>query len=110
VVEPLGRPVSIGLIAEFGTFLAAFQTMPLITAICIFGIVLSAGYMLWTVRRVFFGPLRPAYLTLGDAHGVELVPLFTLMALIIFFGVFPSVLTDVVESGVIPIVARLGTQ
>jgi NADH-quinone oxidoreductase subunit M len=106
----LGLPGMSGFIAEFVTFAGAFQTQPIITSICIFGIVLSAGYMLWTVRRVFFGPLRPAYLTLGDARGIELVPLFTLTALIIFFGVFPSVLTDVVESGVLPIVARLGTQ
>ena len=106
----LGLPGMSGFIAEFVTFLGAFQTWPVITAICIFGIVLSAGYMLWTVRRVFFGPLRPAYLTLGDARGVELVPLFTLAALVVFFGVFPSVLTNIVEVGVAPIVARLGTQ
>ncbi len=106
----LGLPGMSGFIAEFVTFVGAFQTWPVITAICVFGIVLSAGYMLWTVRRIFMGPLRPAFLTLGDARGIELVPLFTLAALIVFFGVFPSVLTDVAEAGVAPLAARLGMQ
>src|SRR5579884_1683071 len=106
----LGLPGMSGFIAEFVTFVGAFQTWPVITAICVFGIVLSAGYMLWTVRRIFMGPLRPAFLTLGDARGIELVPLFTLAALIVFFGVFPSVLTDVAKAGVGPVAARLGMQ
>jgi NADH-quinone oxidoreductase subunit M len=104
----LGLPGMSGFIAEFVTFVGAFPTRPLITAICVFGIVLSAGYMLWTVRRIFFGPLMPQYRTLGDAYGVELVPLFTLTALIIFFGVAPSVLTTVVEPGAIALANRLG--
>jgi NADH-quinone oxidoreductase subunit M len=106
----LGLPGMSGFIAEFVTFLGAFQTLPIITAICIFGIVLSAGYMLWTVRRIFFGPLMPQYLGLGDAHGIELVPLFALVAGILLIGIFPSILTSVIEPGVIPLATRLGGQ
>jgi NADH-quinone oxidoreductase subunit M len=104
----LGLPGMSGFIAEFVTFIGAFQTRPLITALCVFGIVLSAGYMLWTVRRIFFGPLMPQYRGLGDAYGVELVPLYTLTALIIFFGVAPGVLTAVIEPGVLALANRLG--
>lgn len=106
----LGLPGMSGFIAEFVTFVGASQTRPIVTAICIFGIVLSAGYMLWTVRRIFFGPLLPRYKTLGDARGVELVPLVTLTALIILFGVFPAILTEVIEPGVIPLAVRVGGQ
>jgi NADH-quinone oxidoreductase subunit M len=106
----LGLPGMSGFIAEFVTFVGAFQTIPIITAICVFGIVLSAGYMLWTVRRIFLGPLSTRYLTLGDARGVELVPLFTLTALMILFGVAPGLLTSVIEPGVIALATRLGSQ
>jgi NADH:ubiquinone oxidoreductase subunit 4 (subunit M) len=66
--------------------------------------------MLWTVRRIFLGPLSTRYLTLGDARGVELVPLFTLTALMILFGVAPGLLTSVIEPGVIALATRLGSQ
>jgi len=104
----LGLPGMSGFIAEFVTFVGAFPVQPIVTPICVFGIVLSAGYMLWTVRRIFFGPLMPQYRALGDAYGIELVPLFALTALIIFFGVWPAALTGVVEPGVLSLVTRLG--
>jgi NADH-quinone oxidoreductase subunit M len=104
----LGLPGRSGFIAEFVTVVGAFPVQPIVTPICVFGIVLSAGYMLWTVRRIFFGPLMPQYRALGDAYGIELVPLFALTALIIFFGVWPAALTGVVEPGVLSLVTRLG--
>ena len=66
--------------------------------------------MLWTIRRIFFGPLSPTYVGLGDAHGIELVPLVTLAALILVFGMVPSLLTEVIEPGIIPLANRLGAQ
>lgn len=104
----LGLPGMSGFIAEFVTFVGAYPVQPVITLICVFGIVLSAGYMLWTVRRVFFGPLDGRYGGLGDARGVELVPLFTLVALIVLFGSVPSLLVDVINPGAHALALRLG--
>ncbi len=104
----LGLPGLSGFIAEFVTFVGAYPVQPVITLICVFGIVLSAGYMLWTVRRVFFGPLDGRYSGLGDARGVELVPLFTLVALIVLFGSVPSLLIDVINPGADALALRLG--
>jgi NADH-quinone oxidoreductase subunit M len=106
----LGLPGMSGFVAEFVTFVGAYRTQPILTVLCVFGIVLSAGYMLWTVRRVFFGPLDPRYLALGDARGVELVPLFALTAAILLFGCFPALLVDVVQPSAAGLVARLGGQ
>ncbi|TAK24541.1 MAG: NADH-quinone oxidoreductase subunit M [Chloroflexota bacterium] len=104
----LGLPGMSGFVAEFVTFTGAFRVQPVLTILCVFGIVLSAGYMLWTIRRVFFGPLDGKYLTLGDARGAELVPLFALVGLIILFGSVPSLLVDVIEPGTTALAARLG--
>jgi NADH-quinone oxidoreductase subunit M len=106
----LGLPGLSGFVAEFVTFVGAYRTQPVLTVLCVFGIVLSAGYMLWTIRRVFFGPLDPRYRALGDARGVELVPLFTLAAAIVLFGCFPALLLEVVEPSASGLVARLGAQ
>jgi NADH-quinone oxidoreductase subunit M len=106
----LGLPGMSGFVAEFVTFVGAYRTQPILTVLCVFGIVLSAGYMLWTVGRVFFGPLDPRYLTIGDARGVELVPLFALTAAILLFGCFPTLLVEVVQPSASGLVARLGVQ
>ncbi len=106
----LGLPGMSGFIAEFVTFVGAFVMYPLFTAMAIFGIVLSAGYMLWTIRRIFFGPLQLPYISLGDAKGVELIPLFTLATAIVLFGTVPSLMTQIIEVGIIPLASRLGGQ
>ena len=38
------------------------------TLIAVFGILLSAGYILWMVQRVFFGPAKHEWATLPDQH------------------------------------------
>jgi NADH-quinone oxidoreductase subunit M len=57
---------------------------------------------------VFFGPLDARWAGLGDARGVELVPLFTLTALILLFGLFPSLLIGLIEPGAEALALRLG--
>src|SRR5213075_808928 len=32
-----------------------------LAVISCFGVILTAGYMLWTIQRVFFGPEKPEY-------------------------------------------------
>jgi hypothetical protein len=44
----------------------------------------------------------------GDARGVELVPLVTLMGVVLFVGLNPAVVANVINSGVLPLVTRLG--
>ena len=104
----LGLPGMSGFVAEFVTFVGAFGTQPVLTILCVLGIVLSAGYMLWTVRRVFFGPLDARWAQLGDARGIELVPLVTLTVLILLFGIFPSLLIGLIEPGAEALAQRIG--
>src|SRR5207248_8941901 len=70
-------------------------------------IVITAGYILWMIRRVFFGPFNERWAHLTDARGIELVPLVSLMAVIFLVGLDPAILTNVVNSGVAPLAARL---
>ena len=104
----LGLPGMAGFIAEFTVFVGSFPSIPVLTILGAAGIVVTAGYLLWMLQRVFFGPLNPHFATLGDAHGVEVVPLVALVGIIILIGVYPALLTDVVSSGIAPLTARLG--
>ncbi len=104
----LGLPGMAGFIAEFTVFVGSFPAIPALTILGAAGIVITAGYLLWMLQRVFFGPLNPRFVDLGDAYGVEVVPLVALVAVIILVGVYPSILTDVVNSGIGPLAQRLG--
>jgi NADH-quinone oxidoreductase subunit M len=99
----LGLPAMSGFVAEFTVFIGSYVSWPLYTILGATAIVITAGYILWMVRRVFFGPFNERWEHLADARGLELVPLVGLMAVIILIGIAPSILTNVVASGIAPL-------
>ncbi|MHB1133762.1 MAG: complex I subunit 4 family protein [Chloroflexota bacterium] len=106
----LGLPGMAGFVAEFTIFVGAYGPLPIYTILGAAGIVVTAGYILWMVERVFFGPPKPEQGLghVGDARGLEMVPLLTLTGIVILVGFYPSVITEVINAGVLPVVARLG--
>ncbi|MBI4321108.1 MAG: NADH-quinone oxidoreductase subunit M [Chloroflexi bacterium] len=106
----LGLPGMSGFVAEFLVFVGSFfnPNMQILTILAAAGIVITAGYILWMVQRVFFGPLVPKWEHIQDARGLELVPLVTLMAVIFLVGIYPGVITGVINSGVVPVMSKFG--
>jgi len=104
----LGLPGMSGFIAEFTVFIGSYGAIPLATILGAFGVVITAGYTLWMLQRVFFGPPTERWASLGDARGIEIIPLVSLIAIIILIGVYPAVLTTVVDHGIATLVTRLG--
>ncbi|MBR9975303.1 MAG: NADH-quinone oxidoreductase subunit M [Bacteroidetes bacterium] len=87
----IGLPSMSGFISEAFVFLGAFQTNKLWTILSTLGIVLGAGYMLWTFQRVFMGTLPEKWDdVLTDVNGRELFTLVPLAVIIIALGVYPS--------------------
>ena len=70
--------------------------------------VLAAGYILWMLQRTFYGPVLEQYNNVKDADNLEKVYMFAFVALIMLVGIYPAILTDVIESGVSPIVSLMG--
>jgi NADH-quinone oxidoreductase subunit M len=107
----LGLPGMSGFVAEFVTFLGSYQGLyeqaGIFTIISAIGVVLTAGYLLWTVQRVFFGPLIPSMAHVGDARGMELVPLWSLVAITVFVGLYPAIVSDLFSLGVTPLLDKL---
>ena len=69
--------------------------------------LLAAGYILWMIQRVFFGPADERWSDLQPrVHWWEQTPVFMLGALILVLGVYPTWLIDVMEQGVVPISER----
>ncbi len=103
----LGLPGTSGFVAELLVFLGSFKAYPLLTAFGAFGIVLTAGYILWMAERVLFGPSRRRFAELKDCSLIEAAPLALLVAAILVFGIYPSLLTDVFRAGIDPIAAMM---
>ena len=91
----VGLPGTSGFVGEFLTMLGAFQVNTWVAFFSAFGVILSAGYALWLFRRVVFGELaNPSLKHILDLDRRELVTLTPLLALTIFFGVYPAPILD----------------
>ncbi|WBL35992.1 NADH-quinone oxidoreductase subunit M [Tepidiforma flava] len=104
----LGLPALAGFIAEVTVFLGAFQRFEWAVLAAIIGVVLSAGYILWMLQRVMFGPVRHEWDELTDQrHWWEHAVVAGLAALVILLGVYPALLMDVIEPAMTTLAARL---
>jgi NADH-quinone oxidoreductase subunit M len=104
----LGLPLTSGFAAEFLVFLGSYSStvipgVKVATLISIIGVVLSAGYILWMFQRVFYGPALEKFNEVKDADKLEMVYMFILVGLILLIGIYPSVLTDIIGGGTLPI-------
>jgi NADH-quinone oxidoreductase subunit M len=105
----LGLPGLAGFVAEFTTFIGAYSVIPLATIICVCTIAITAGYILWRLGSVFYGPLMQEWTVLGDAIWREKLAVGILAAATILVGVAPAVITDLSAGGVAPIAAAVST-
>ena len=104
----LGLPALSGFVSEALVFLGTFFVWGWPTAIAVFSIVLTAGYILWMIQRVLFGPMESKHANVSDASLVESVPIVILLAAVLVIGIYPALITDVFKAGLEPIVERFG--
>ncbi|MFN7134682.1 MAG: NuoM family protein, partial [Myxococcales bacterium] len=67
----LGLPGLAGFVAEFLVLAGAFGVFQWMTALAALGVVITAAYYLWTLQRVFLGPLNARYAALPDLNWRE---------------------------------------
>jgi len=72
-----------------GGFATRTQIYTLAIISC-FGVVLTAGYMLWTIQRVFFGPEKSEYKDFPEVSSREITVLTPLTIMAILLGVLPA--------------------
>ncbi len=94
----IGLPGLSGFISEAFSFLGAFQTFRWLTIASAFGIVLTAGYMLWTLQRVFLGTLPERWNDLTDINTREMIMLIPLGIIVLVLGLYPNLMLDVMNT------------
>jgi NADH-quinone oxidoreductase subunit M len=99
-----GLPGTSGFVGEFMVILAAFHASPWIGLLAALTLIIGAAYTLWLVKRVIFGAVaNPNVAALKDINARETAVLGILAAGVLFIGIYPKPLTDVMQ----PTVARL---
>jgi len=95
-----GVPGTSGFIAELLVFLGAWRWRPVVAIGAIFGIVVTATYVLRMLQRVFLGPFNSHYQGLPDARTTEWVALVVLSAMLILLGVLPGPMVALIDSAI----------
>ncbi|MBB6260146.1 NADH-quinone oxidoreductase subunit M [Paenochrobactrum gallinarii] len=97
----VGLPGTSGFIGEFLTLFGVFRVNTWIAVFATSGVIFSAVYALWLYRQVIFGALTKESLKgLLDLSPREKLILYPLVALTIFFGVYPMPVFDVTAGAV----------
>jgi len=104
-----GLPGLVSFVPEFTTFVGAFKepSLQIPAVIALTGVVLGAVYVLRMVANVLFGPRKEEWDHVEDIKGSYMIPVVVLIVFIVGFGVFPSLLMDMVNSGIQPIAAKM---
>jgi NADH-quinone oxidoreductase subunit M len=96
----MGMPGFSGFIAEFPIFMGLWQRQPIVAIIAVLGIVITAGYIMRIIGKVFFGEMPEKFVDhVGPINKLDKVALVLLSGVLILVGVFPSVIAPLVESG-----------
>lgn len=103
-----GVPGLSGFAGEFLVFLGAFQSQAALTAVAATSLVLTAAYMLWLTQRVWFQALPDRWAKVADLTTVEAVSLTALAVVVLAVGLYPALLTDVINPATTKLVGLLG--
>ncbi len=95
----LGLPGLVGFVAEITIFIGSFDTRPITTIFAITGVLFSAGYILWTMQRIFFGPSNKEYHSKDISDWPQFLSVGALLLPTIIFGVYPQPLITIMEHG-----------
>ncbi len=96
-----GLPGFSNFIAEIMIFFGAWKKFPLPTLAAVFGILITAIYLLRVARNVFFGKEKERWPSLRDAeHFTQKTPFVLLLAALLIFGFFPNLLVRKIDAGV----------
>jgi NADH-quinone oxidoreductase subunit M len=94
----LGLPGLSAFVSEVLVLLGAWQNYPGLTAVGASAVILTAGYLLWTMQRIFLGKVNEKYVGLPEINGRELFTLAPLAVIVVVLGVYPHAVLDLMSA------------
>jgi NADH-quinone oxidoreductase subunit M len=102
MLASVGLPLTSGFVGEILVIIGVFQKNELYSALLATGMILGAAYMLWLYARVMFGVVNEEkFQGISDLSLSEHVMFIPIVALIILLGVYPSIITQNINSSVV---------
>ena len=103
-----GLPGTSGFVGEFMVILSSFKANFWIAFLAATTLILGAAYTLWMVKRVMFGEVsNDNVAALTDLNGREALILGSLAIMVLFFGLWPGPLVEVMETSIQNLVAHI---
>ena len=100
-MSSIGLPALNGFVGEFLILVGAFLASPWFAVAATAGVILSAVYLLWMYRRMFFGPCdNPENMGLLDLGLREKAIVVALLVPIVWIGVYPNPFLTRLEASV----------
>ncbi|MCM3263571.1 NADH-quinone oxidoreductase subunit M [Streptomyces thermoviolaceus] len=96
----LSLPGLAPFVSEFLVLVGTFTRHPVIGVLATLGIVLAALYTLVLYQRTMTGPVKPEVSAMPDLRVRELVVVTPLIVLLVFLGVCPKPVADIVNPAV----------
>jgi len=104
----LGLPSTAGFVAELLVYVGLIKTYPLLAAVAFVGVAVTATYVLRMLSRILLGEPQPSYADATDPTFIGRIPILLLATTIMLAGLFPASLIETIQSGLKPLLARLG--
>ncbi|MBW2488045.1 MAG: NADH-quinone oxidoreductase subunit M, partial [Deltaproteobacteria bacterium] len=103
----MGVPCLASFWGELVVFISAFKVYPFRGVMAVAALVISALFMLRVVQKTFYGPQNTKYEQLPDVPFRLGIPRMILIVVLVFFGLFPSLLFDLIDTATIPFMSGL---
>ena len=103
----IGVPCLASFWAELLVFISSFKVYPVYGIFAVSGLVVSALFMLRVVQSTCYGPKNERFAHLSDVPFTLGIPRMILVSVIVLFGLFPSIMLDVIRTATIPFLQRL---
>jgi len=87
-------------VSEFLVLLGSFSRYKVPAVFATTGIILAAIYILWMYQRTMNGPTAPAVSSMPDLKPREVLAVAPLLALVVFVGVYPKPVLDIINPAV----------
>jgi NADH-quinone oxidoreductase subunit M len=103
----IGVPCLASFWAELTVFISSFKVYPLYGTLAVCALAVSALFILRVVQRTCYGPANEHFSDLSDVSFGLGIPRLMLVVVIVLFGLFPSVMFDMIQTASIPFMSGL---
>ncbi len=107
-LSSLALPGMSSFVSEFMVLTGTFVKYPAVAVLATLGIVLAALYILLTYQRMFTGPVREYAGGWKDASAREVWVVAPLVVVILFLGVYPKPVLDVINPAISTTMQQVG--